>query len=73
VKAFRAIDELLDTRRLHGRNAAYGELEQRLEMLEVVFEKLELEAIGKPIDGPRYRVRLIAAHHQAARLPLSNK
>jgi hypothetical protein len=34
-------------------------------MLEVVFEKLELEAIGKPIDGPGYRVRLIAAHHQA--------
>src|ERR1041384_1057558 len=53
-EAFRAIDELLDARRLHGRNAAYSELKQGLEMLEVVFEKLELEAIGKPIDGPGY-------------------
>src|SRR5262249_56392018 len=67
-EAFRAVDEFLDARPLHSRNPADGELEQRLEMLEVIFEKLELKAVGKAVRGPRFRIGLIAAHHQPAYL-----
>ena len=39
-------------------------------MLQIVVEKLELEAIGKAVHGPRLGVGLIAAHHQPADLLL---
>src|SRR5262249_52296398 len=67
-EALGAVDELLDARGLHGRNTADGELKQRLEMLEVIFEKLELKAVGKAVRGPRLRIGLIAAHHEPAYL-----
>ena len=51
-EAFRSVDELLDAGRLHGRNAAGGELEERLEVLQIVVEKLELEAVGKAVHRP---------------------
>ena len=69
-EAFRSVDELLDAGRLHGRHAAGGELEQRLEMVEIVLEQLELEALGQALDRPRLGIGLIAAHHQAADLLL---
>ena len=70
-EAFRPVDELLDARRLHGRHAAGGELEQRLEMIEVVFEQAGTRnRLGKPVDRPGLGVRLVAAHHQAADLLL---
>ena len=69
-EAFRPVDELLDARRLHGGHAARGKLEQRLEMLEIVFEQLERERLGKALDRPWHGVRLVAAHHQTADLLL---
>ena len=42
-EALRAVDELLDAGRLQRRHAASGELDQRLEMVQVVVEQLELE------------------------------
>ena len=35
-------------------------------MLQIIFQKLELEIIGKPVRGPRLGIGLIAAHYQAA-------
>ena len=69
-EALRAVDELLDAGRLHGRHAAHGELEQRLEMLEVVLEQLELEILRQSFACPRLGIGLVAAHHQPADLLL---
>src|SRR5262245_704209 len=67
-EAFRAVDELLDAGGLHGRNTANGELEERLEMLDIIFKKLKLETIWKAVHAPRFRVGLISAHHQSTHL-----
>ena len=69
-EAFRPVDELLDACRLHGGHAARGELEQRLEMVEVVLEKLELEGLREALDCPRLGIWLVAAHHQPSDLLL---
>ena len=63
-EAFRSVDELLDAGRLHRRDATGGEFEQRLEVLQIVFQKLELEIVGKAVHGPRLGIGLVAAHHQ---------
>ena len=49
-------------------NATSRQLEQRLEVLQIVVEKLELEAIGKAVHGPWLRIWLIAAQHQTPNL-----
>ena len=72
-ETLRPVDELLDAGGLHGWHTAGGKLEQRLEMLQIVVEKLKLEIRGKAVFGPWLWIGLVAAHHQAARPPLSNK
>ena len=72
-EALRPVDELFDARRLHGGNAADGKLEQRLEMVEVVFQKLELEVLRQSLDCPGLGIGLVAAHHQAPRPLPSNR
>ncbi len=67
-EALRPVDELFDAGSLHGGNAADRKLEQRLEMVEIVFQKLELEVLRQPLDCPGLGVGLVAAHHQPADL-----
>src|SRR5690606_23115511 len=67
-EAFRAIDDLLDASRLHRRHASGRKLEQRLEMVEIVVEQLELEIFGDALDRPGLGIGLVAAHHQPADL-----
>ena len=69
-EAFGTVDERLDARFFHGRHTADGELKDRLEMIEVIVEELELEAVRNALLGPRLRIRLIAAHDEAADLLL---
>ena len=69
-EAFRPVDELLDAGSLHGRHTTGGEFEERLEVLQVVVKKLELEALGKAVHGPRLGIGLIAAHDETAHLLL---
>ena len=69
-EALGAVDELLDAGRLQRRDAAEGELHDRLEMVPVVLEELEGEVVGDAALGPGPGVGLVAAHDEAADLLL---
>ncbi len=69
-EALGAVDELLDAGGLERGDAAEGESHHRLEVVEVAVEQGEVEAVGDAGLGPGLRVRLVAAHHQAADLLL---
>ena len=69
-EALRAVDELLDPGLLQRRHAAERQLHDRLEMVPVAVEQLEVEALGNAALRPGHRVRLVAAHDEAADLLL---
>ena len=65
-EALRPVDQLLDAGRLQRRHAAQRLFHHRLEMVPVLVEQREVEAVGNAVIGPGDRVRLVAAHHQPA-------
>ena len=72
-EAFRSVDELLDAGRLHGRNTTCGEFEERLEVIQIVVEKLELEAVWEGRPWPTAWDWARSRPSRARRLPPSNR
>ena len=67
-EALRAVEEHLDARRLEARRAPHRRRHQRLELLPVLVQELELEGRRDRVDSPRLGLRLEAAHQQTADL-----
>ena len=64
----RAVDQPDDLHLLERRHAADRVLEQRLEAGPVLLEQLAVEVGRDPVERPRRRIALVAAHHEAAGL-----
>ena len=62
------VDQLHDLQLLERRHPADRVLEQRLEARPVLVQQLAVEIGRDPVERPRQRVALVAAHDQAARL-----
>jgi hypothetical protein len=61
-EAFRPVEQHLDLRRLQARRAVDGGGHQRLELVPVLVEQLELEVRGDRVHAPGLGLRLEAAH-----------
>ncbi len=70
VKLSGPLISLLDAGVGQRRHAAERQLHDRREMVPVRSQQLELEVLREAVDRPGDRVRLVAAHHQAADLLL---
>src|SRR5437660_7341137 len=65
-KAFRTVQEQLDLGRLEARRAMNGVLHQHFELVPIFRQQLKFEALGNPLDVPRFCDGLEAAHYQSA-------
>ena len=65
-EAFRTVQEQLDLGGLEARRAMNGVLHQHFELVPIFRQQLKFEALGNPLDVPRFGDRLEAAHHQSA-------
>ena len=65
-EALGAVQQQLDLGGLEARRAVDRVLHQDLEVVPVLGQELEFEAVGNRIDVPRLRFRLEAAHDEAA-------
>ena len=65
-EALGAVQQHLHLRGLEARRPVHRVRHQRLELVPVLGEELELEALGDRVDVPGLRDRLEAAHHEAA-------
>src|SRR5438105_5519575 len=62
-EALRSVQQQLDLRRLEARRAVERILHQDFEVIPILRQQLELEAIGNPLDVPWLCDRLETAHH----------
>ena len=69
-KAFRPIEEGVDASRLEQRHAVHRRLEDRLEMVEILGQRVEAEILADAVHPPGFRLGLEGPQHHLARILL---